>query len=44
MGYSSLAGGNYQLLSTSPGHNAATDGKDIGADVATVQSMTAGVN
>jgi hypothetical protein len=36
-------GGNYQLLSSSPYSNAATDGKDLGADVSTIQSLTANV-
>jgi hypothetical protein len=36
-------GGNYQLLSSSPYKNAATDGKDLGADISTIQSMTANV-
>jgi hypothetical protein len=36
-------GGNYQLLSTSPYHNAGTDGKDLGADVSTILSETSGV-
>lgn len=35
--------GNYQLLSTSPYHNAGTDGKDLGADVSTIASETSGV-
>lgn len=41
--YNNGIGGNYQLLSTSPYHNAGTDGKDLGADVATILSETAGV-
>jgi hypothetical protein len=41
--YNSGIGGNYQLLSTSPYHNAGTDGKDLGADVATIVSETTGV-
>ena len=36
-------GGNYQLMSTSPYRGSGTDGKDLGADVATIQSETAGV-
>jgi hypothetical protein len=36
-------GGNYQLLVTSPYHNAASDGKDMGADVNAVNQATAGV-
>ena len=34
---------NYQLLNTSPYHNAASDGLDIGANVPLVQSNIAGV-
>jgi hypothetical protein len=41
--YNNGNGGNYQLLSTSPYHNAGTDGKDLGADVSTILSETAGV-
>jgi hypothetical protein len=41
--YNNAIGGNYQLLSTSPYHNAGTDGKDLGADVATIVSETTGV-
>jgi hypothetical protein len=36
-------GGNYQLASTSPYRNAGTDGKDLGADVAAIQTAIAGV-
>ena len=36
-------GGNYQLLSGSPYKNAASDGKDIGADINAIQSLIAGV-
>lgn len=36
-------GGNYQLLSGSPYKNAASDGKDIGADISAIQSLIAGV-
>ncbi|MGA2859471.1 MAG: Ig domain-containing protein [Candidatus Sulfotelmatobacter sp.] len=35
-------GGNYQLMNTSPYRNAGTDGKDLGADVTTILSETAG--
>ena len=35
-------GGNYQLLSTSPYKNAATDGKDLGADLNAIKAATAG--
>ncbi|MGC2271563.1 MAG: putative Ig domain-containing protein [Candidatus Sulfotelmatobacter sp.] len=41
--YSDGNGGNYRLLSTSPYHDAGTDGKDLGADVSTILSETAGV-
>lgn len=41
--YNNANGGNYQLLSTSPYHNAGTDGKDLGADVTAVSSHTSGV-
>lgn len=41
--YNNADGGNYQLLSTSPYHNAGTDGKDLGADIAAVNSHISGV-
>ncbi|MFZ0418134.1 MAG: putative Ig domain-containing protein [Candidatus Sulfotelmatobacter sp.] len=41
--YNNGNGGNYQLLSTSPYHNAGSDGKDLGADVSTIVSETTGV-
>jgi len=41
--YNKGIGGNYQLSSSSPYHNAGTDGKDLGADVSTILSETAGV-
>ncbi|MGB0110769.1 MAG: hypothetical protein WBP52_19910 [Terriglobales bacterium] len=41
--YNNGNGGNYQLLSTSPYHNAATDATDLGADVSTIVSETTGV-
>jgi hypothetical protein len=41
--YNNAIGGNYQLLSSSPYKNAASDGKDIGADITALQSATAGV-
>ena len=40
---SGLNPGNYQLLSTSPLHNAGSDGKDIGADIPTLLTKIAGV-
>jgi hypothetical protein len=36
-------GGNYQLVSSSPYSHAATDGKDLGADMNMIQSLTANV-
>jgi len=36
-------GGNYQLVSSSPYKNAATDGTDLGADINAIQSLTANV-
>lgn len=36
-------GGNYQLLNTSPYHNAASDGTDPGANIPLVNQYTAGV-
>jgi hypothetical protein len=36
-------GGNYQLLASSPYKNAATDGKDMGADVNAIMGAIAGV-
>lgn len=41
--YNNGIGGNYQLLSTSPYHNAATDGTDLGANIATIVTETTGV-
>ena len=41
--YNNANGGNYTLLSTSPYHNAGTDGKDLGADISAVSSHTSGV-
>jgi Putative Ig domain len=41
--YNNGNGGNYQLLTTSPYHNAGTDGKDLGADISTLNSAIAGV-
>jgi hypothetical protein len=42
MGFTNLNsgnGGNYTLLNTSPYHNAATDGSDIGANVPVVTNF-----
>jgi len=36
-------GGDYHLLSSSPYKNAASDGKDVGADISAIQSYIAGV-
>ncbi len=41
--YNGGNGGNYQLLSTSPYKNAATDGKDLGADFTLLRAAIAGV-
>ena len=41
--YGAGNGGNYQLQPGSPYKNAGTDGKDLGADVNTIESKTAGV-
>jgi len=41
--YNNANGGDYRLLSTSPYHNAGTDGKDLGADITAVNSHTYGV-
>jgi hypothetical protein len=41
--YNNGNGGDYHLLSTSPYKNAGTDGQDLGADINTIQSLTAGV-
>lgn len=39
--FSNGNGGNYQLLPSSPYKNAGTDGKDLGADIETIQSEIA---
>jgi Putative Ig domain len=41
--YNNGIGGDYRLLPTSPYHNAASDGKDIGADVTAINAAIAGV-
>jgi len=38
-----FADGNFELLPTSPYHNAGTDGKDIGPDIITLDSLINGV-
>ncbi len=40
--YNNGIGGDYHLLSSSPYKNAASDGKDMGADIDAIQSATAG--
>jgi hypothetical protein len=42
--YNGGNGGDYTLQRGSPLHNAASDGKDVGADVAAVNAAIAGVN
>jgi hypothetical protein len=41
--YNNGNGGNYQLQPSSPFKNAASDGKDLGADVVAIQSAISGV-
>lgn len=41
--YNNGSGGNYQLQSSSPYKNAGADGKDLGADIVTLNNMIAGV-
>jgi Putative Ig domain len=41
--YNNGSGGNYQLQPSSPYKNAGSDGKDLGADMTTLNSMIAGV-
>jgi hypothetical protein len=41
--YNNGNGGNYELLSSSPYKNMATDGKDLGADIAGLNEMLANV-
>jgi hypothetical protein len=42
-GNSNFNPANYQLLTSSPLHNAGSDGKDLGADIVTLQQKIAGV-
>ena len=42
--YNGGNGGNYQLQSTSPYKGAATDGKDLGADIPAIRAAIAGIN
>jgi hypothetical protein len=41
VGFVDQANGNYRLASTSPYKNAGTDGKDLGANIGTIASLTA---
>ena len=43
VGFVNLAGGDYRLQATSPYKNAGTDGRDVGADIDSVNAATAGV-
>jgi hypothetical protein len=43
VGFVNLAGGNFRLAAGSRGKNAATDGRDVGADIDMVEMKTAGV-
>jgi len=43
VGFVDLAGGNYRLSTLSPYKNRGTDGKDIGADIDTIDAALAGV-
>ncbi|MFN7994662.1 MAG: YncE family protein [Bryobacteraceae bacterium] len=43
VGFVDFNGGNYTLSTTSPYHNAASDGTDIGANIPVVLAATAGV-
>lgn len=38
VGFVDYAGGNYRLTSSSPYHNAGTDGKDLGADIDAIEA------
>ncbi|TLZ54034.1 MAG: hypothetical protein E6K17_08725 [Methanobacteriota archaeon] len=42
IGFTDLSGGNYRLSDTSPYKNAGTDGKDVGADIPSVERATCG--
>lgn len=43
VGFTSIAGNNFQLLSSSPGYRKASDGTDIGANIPMINAYTAGV-
>ena len=43
VGFTNLSGGNYRLSRSSPYKNAGTDGKDVGADIPSVERATCGV-
>src|SRR3989449_1987225 len=42
VGFTNLSGGNYRLSDSSPSKNAGTDGKDVGADIPSVEKATCG--
>jgi hypothetical protein len=42
VGFTDLSGGNYRLSGSSPYKNAGTDGKDVGADIPSVERATCG--
>src|SRR3989454_2745100 len=42
VGFTNLSGGNYRLSDPSPYKNAGTDGKDVGADIPSVEQATCG--
>ncbi len=44
VGFVNFAGGNYALASTSSLHNAASDGTDIGANIAAITAAISGVS
>ena len=43
VGFVNYAGGDYRLASTSPYNDQGTDGKDVGADIDAINTVTAGV-
>jgi hypothetical protein len=43
VGFVDFAGGDYALEASSPYAGAASDGTDLGADVAGIEALTAGV-
>jgi len=44
VGFANFAGGNYALTSASPLHNAASDGTDIGANIAAIAAAISGAS